>query len=311
MRRAAHAVLLAASILATSTRSEAAPLEGRWTLEARDRGDHVQLNLRRSWSERGGHGSWSWTDDFARSDLRGLPASRSADGPVSLALVRDAGTLHLEGRLDHGRGEGRFTFEPDASFVADLKRAGYETPTDEQLVRMCAENLGWSWIQGVRSAGIHASSIGDLLRLHDNGVTTEFVRGLAAADYGRLGMEEVIRLWVNGVSPEYIKGLGPGSGRRWPVEHLVRFRNNGLEASYVSALGPHFEAEDIVRLHNNGVEASYIRDIHALGYQSTSANDFVRLHNNGVSPAFVRRARELHGQVTTEELIRLRINGAQ
>jgi hypothetical protein len=304
-------VLLAALILGTSARSETAPLEGRWTLDARDRGDQVQLNLRRSWSESGSHGSWSLTDDFARSDLRGLPASPSGEGPVSLALVRDAGTLHLEGRLDHGRGEGRFTFEPDASFVADLKRAGYETPTDEQLVRMCAENLGRSWIQDVRSLGVRDPSIADLLRLHDNGVTPEYVRGLAAAGYRGLGTEEIIRLRVNGVTPEYVKGLGPGSGRRWSVEQLVRFRNNGLDASYVNTLGPRFEAEDIVRLHNNGVAASYVRDIRALGYESASADDFVRLHNNGVSPAFVRRARELHGQVTTEDLIRLRVSGAQ
>jgi len=304
-------VLLAASILATSTGSEAAPLEGRWTLDAHDRGDRVQLNLRRSWSERGSHGTWSWTDDFARSDLRGLPANRSADGPVSLELVRDAGTLHLEGRLDHGQGEGRFTFEPDPSFVADLKRAGYQTPTDEQLVRLCAEDLGRSWILNVRSLGIRETSIEALLRLRDNGVTTDFVRGVSAAGYSGLGTEDIIRLRNNAVTPDYLKGLGPGSGRRWSVEQVVRFRNNGLEASYVSALGAHFGADDIVRLHNNGIDATYVRDIRALGYESSSADDFVRLHNNGVSPAFVRRARELHGPVTTDELIRLRVNGAQ
>jgi len=311
MRWIARAALLAAVSSVAAAPCGAAPIEGRWTLEAHERGDRVQLNLRRSWSEAGSHGSWSWTDDFARADLRGLPASPSAEGPVALSLVRDPGTLRLEGRLDRGHGEGSFTFERSADFVADLKRAAYENPTDDELLRMCAEDLSRSWIQSVRSLGIQESSIGGLLRLRDNGVTTEFVRGLAAADYGGLGTDELIRLRVNGVTPEYVKGIGTRNGRRWAVDDVVRFRNNGLEAAYVKALGPHFEAEDLLSLHNNGVEASYVRDFRALGYESASADDLVRLHNNGVSPEFARRARELHGPVTTEELIRLRVNGAQ
>jgi len=311
VRRTAHLLLVSSLLAGAAIRSEAASIEGRWSLDARGGGDRVHLNLHRSWSEGGSQGSWSWTDDFARSDLRGLPAGPAQEGPVSLTLARDAGSLHLEGRLDHGQGEGGFTFERDTTFVAFLKRAGYATPTDDELLRMCAEDLGRSWIQDVAALGIRGSSIADIFRLRDNGVTTEFVRGLAAAGYGGLGSEEIVRLRVNGVTPEYIGGLGPANGRRWSVEEVVRFRNNGLEAAYVSALAAKFDAEDIVRLHNNGVEASYVRDFRKLGYESASADEFVRLHNNGVSPDFARRARELHGPVTTEELIRLRVNGAQ
>jgi hypothetical protein len=288
------------------------PIEGRWTLDTRGGSEQVRLSLRRSWNQGGSRGSWSQTDDVSRGELRGLPTTgRAPDGPISLAIVRDAGTLHLEGRLDHGQGEGRFTFEPDARFVADLGRAGFQDVGDEDLIRLCVEDLGRAWIQDMGSLGLPDPTLSDLLRLHHNGVKPEFVRALVSAGYDGLDVERVIRLWNNGVSAEYVRGLAAPPGRSWSVEQVVRFHNNGLEAAYVSALAPYFEAEDLVRLHNNGVEVAYVRDLRALGYESATANEFVRLRNHDVSPAFARRARELHGPVSTEDLIRLRVNGAE
>lgn len=311
-RPVALATLLAVAVAAAGTPAWAGPIEGTWTLDVRQGKDHVQLDLRRSWNQGGSHGSWRHTDDVPRSQVRGLPAAgRVPDGPASLALVREAGTLHLEGRLDHGHGRGRFTFEPDAGFVADLRRAGYQDVRDEVLVRLCIEDLNRAWIQDARSLGLRDVTLSDLLRLRDNGVKLEFVRALVSAGYGGLDANDVIRLSDNDVTSDYVRSLDAHSGQRWSVEQVVRFRNNGVEAPYVSALASYFEADDIVRLHDNGVEVSYVRDFRALGYEAATANDFVRLRNNDVSPAFARRARELHGPISTEDLIKLRNNGAE
>jgi len=310
-RKVTLATLLAVALAAAAAPAWAGPVEGRWTLDLRGSSGRVLLGLSRSWSQGGSRGSWNYTHDVGRSELRGLPTTgRAPDGPISLAIVREAGTLHLEGRLEHSHGEGRFTFQADAGFAADLSRAGFQDVGDEDLVRLCVEDLGLAWIQDLDSLGLHDATLSDLLRLHHNGVKPEFVRALVSAGYD-VDVERVIRLWVNGVSAEYVRGLEAPPGGPWPVEQIVRFHNNGLEAAYVSALARYFEAEDLVRLHNNGVEASYVRDFRALGYESATASDLVRLRNNGVSPAFARRARELHGPVSTEDLIRLRVNGAE
>jgi len=311
MRRVTLAALLAVAVGWVATPAWAGPVEGSWTLEMKG-GDRARLNLRRSWSLAGGRGSWSHTDEVARGELSGLPATgRVPNGPVSLALVREAGTLHLEGRLERGHGEGRFTFEPDAGFVADLGRAGIRGVSDEDLIRLCIEDLGRAWIRDMSSLGLGDPTLAGLMRLHNNGVRAEFVRALKAAGYDGLDVDGVIRLSNNGVTSEYVRALEAPPGRSWSVEQIVRFHNNGVEAAYVSALARYFEAEDLVRLHNNGVEASYVRDFRGLGYQSATASDFVRLRNNDVSPAFARRAQELHGPVSTEDLIKLRVNGAE
>src|SRR5882757_10732333 len=59
-----------------------------------------------------------------RNAFAGLTAAQmdaSADTPVDFRLVRDAGTLHFTGSFVHGDGVGRFTFEPNASYVATLR----------------------------------------------------------------------------------------------------------------------------------------------------------------------------------------------
>ena len=302
------ALALAAGTLAGVASAE---IEGRWTLDARDHGDRVQLGLKRSWQRGGSHGSWSHTTDVSRATIRGLAEAERRDGPVSLQLVREAGTIHMEGRLDDGRGGGRFTFEPDRGFAADLERSGLGPVRDEDLVRLCVGNLGRDWIRDAHALGLRKLSIDGLLRLMNNDVSPAFVRELTAAGYEGLEVDEVVRLRSNGVTPEYVRAIGAGRGRRPSVEELVRFRSNGVEAGFVTALTPHFESEEILRLHNNGVSSDYVRDFRSLGYESASANDLIRLRNNDVSPSFARRAVKLHGRLTTEELIKLRVNGLE
>ena len=310
MRRTVAWTLLLA--MATTTAAIATTgIEGRWTLDARDRGDHARLNLSRSWNRGASNGRWSSTTDISRGELRGLPASRGFDGPVTLSLVRESGTLHLEGRLNDGRGSGRFTYERDPGFVADLERAGFHDVNDEQLIRLCIDGLGRAWIKDLRSLGLHDPTLEDLVRLYDNDVKPEFMRALVSAGYGGLGVEDIIRLRNNDVTADYVRGLGVRRGWHPSVEDVVRFRNNGLESAYVSALAPHFDAEEMVRLHNNDVSADFVREFRALGYESATADELVRLRNNDVSPAFARRALTLHGRVTTEELIKLKVNGVE
>jgi hypothetical protein len=301
-------VLLAASLAATAA---GAGVEGKWKVDTRDHGEKTQLTLERSWSEGGSSGRWAWVNTVEPSDLEGLP--RSGDhGPVSMAWTHDAGTLRLEGRFDGDHGSGRFTFERNPAFVAELQRQGLGKVDDLSLMRLCVDRMGRTWIRDFRSMGLRRCSLEQLIRLHDNGVTPEFVRGLASIGYDELDAEEVVRLKNNDVTVEYVRGV-VGKGRQRPsAEQLVRFRNNGLPSGFVAALAPHFESEDLIRLHNNGLSADYVREFRALGYQSAGADELIRLRNNDVTPAFARRAQSLHGRdVTTEELIKLRINGVE
>src|SRR5262245_51530870 len=288
-----------------------ATIEGQWKIEPSSNSNAVHLTLERSWNESGSSGRWAWTDDFQRRELRGLP-SGDFHGPVTITLDREPGAFRLEGKFDGARGSGRFAFDGNPTFAAELERQGLGHASEEALLRRAADNLDRAWIQEARSLGLRDLSLENLIRMQDNGVTPEFVRGLAAAGYERLSTEEVIRLANNGVTIEYVRAISASKGKRPSVEHLVRFRNNGLDPKFVAGLSAWFDPEELIRLHNNGVAADEVRECRWLGYSAPSSDELVRLHDNGVTPAFARRAQSLHGRdVTIEELIKLHNNGVE
>jgi hypothetical protein len=169
-------------------------------------GDHIELGFKRSWNRSGSHGAWSSTSDFERSQVRGLPAGKNPSGAVSLSLVRESGTIRMEGRMDDGRGGGRFTFEADQAFVADLKRAGFREVDDEQMLRVCVHDLDREWIRDTKSLGLRDPTLDGLLRLRSHDVTADFVRGLTAAGYSNLSVDEVVRLQSHGVTADLRSG---------------------------------------------------------------------------------------------------------
>ena len=304
------AVLLATLLLLSmaAVPAIAAPISGSWIIDARDKEELVDLILRRSWNKGGSKGAWSHSTDIAPSELRGF---RKTDGPVSISIVREAGTLRLDGEMDHGRASGQFTFEADPTFAADLTRAGFGDATDEDLLRCCTHDVGRDWFRNFQSLGLRELTLDGLFRLSAHGVKPEFVRALSAAGYATLEVDDVVRLQVHGVSVDYVRGLGSSSGKKPTTDEIVRYKVHGLEPSYVSSLSRWFDPEEMVRLHLHGVSADYVREFRSMGYQSASVDDLVRLRNHGVSPAFARRAQELHGRVTTEELIKLKVNGIE
>ena len=288
-----------------------AAVEGQWKIDARGGGDQVQLNFTRTWNQGNSRGNWSSTEDYDRDDIRGLPSGTRAEGPVSMTIAREAGTIRLDGRMNDGQGSGKFTFTPDAAYVADLERYGFGKVSDEDVFRLCAHDVDRASIKEARSLGLRDLSLEGLIRMRANGVTPEFVRDLTGAGYRNLDVEQVIRLQVNGVTSKYFKGIVPSPGRQPTIEEIIRYKVNGLDPGYVTLLSAYFEPEEIVRLHLNGISADYVREFHALGYKSVTAEDLTRLRNNGVTSAFAHRALELHGRVTIEELIKLKINGIE
>ena len=310
MKSSALLTLALVAVAVAPASVHAAIVDGRWKIEGRESGGHVSLNLTRSWNQGNSKGTWSSTEDYDRDDLRGLPSGRSADGPVSMTIAREAGTIRLDGQMDDGQGSGKFTFTPDPNYVADLKRAGFGNVSDDDVFRLCAHDVDRASIREARSLGLRDLTLEGLIRMRSHGVTPEFVRALNNAGYSNLAVEEVIRLQIHGVTPEYVRGL-VSAGKKPSPEEIVRFKIHGLEPAYVSTLSRWFGPEEMVRLHLNGVSADDVRQFRALGYESAGAEDLVRLQNNGVSPAFARRAQELHGRVTIDELIKLKINGIE
>ncbi len=287
---------------------------GEWSVDGRDPGDHVHLTLVREWGSGGNRNRWSSTTDVERDQLIGITPSRwaSGNGPVSFRIVRDAGRFVCEGRMANGKGSGDFTFEPDAGYRAKLEQAGLRGIRRQDLERLTLHDVDLDLVRAFQSRGLRPT-VDDLVRIRSHGISADYVDDLKQAGIADLDVEDLVRLKIHGVEPAYARDV-TGSGRRtYTAEQLVRLKIHGVDAAMPGELAKlgygALPAEELVRLRINGVSSEYVRDLHAAGYTGISTGDLVRLHTYGVTADGARRAKRERGDLSVDQLLRLKTSG--
>src|SRR5215831_6919864 len=111
-------ILLFVYLLMTATTMHAA-LHGSWHANENSDDRKLHLSLVREHNQFG--------QSFELSSFTGLTEAQvhaSGDAPVKFSLVRDAGTIVLDGVFGDGEGGGRFTFNANPSYANDLRGMG-------------------------------------------------------------------------------------------------------------------------------------------------------------------------------------------
>jgi hypothetical protein len=292
-------------ILATTAR---AALHGSW--HASEASDHsLQLSLIRE------HNQFGHT--FELSSFTGLAAAQlqaSGDAPVKFSLVRDAGTIALEGVFGDGEGGGRFTFNANAKFPDDLRALGVtwtDDMDDERLFMLAALDVSRQFIRDMQALG-YKVSLEDFTRFRIHGASPEFVREMQSLGYRDLSAEDLVRFRIHGVRGDYVRALNE-LGYHPSAEDVVRFRIHGVSADLVKTLTTlgyrNLSGEDLVRFRIHGVSSEYVRDLKDLGY-TPNADDLVRMRIHGVSTEYIRSLKDAgYSGIPVEKLIEMRIHG--
>jgi len=250
-----------------------------WKLR-RNGQDTMYLTVRRFTP---GHGKWESGANVPFSHLRGLPPETvDGGGTARFEYMEDAGKLVCRGSFSWGRGEGSFDFFPNAQFRSELKKLGFDAPTDELLFSMMLSGVSLDFARVVHDAGL-TSSIRQLLDLHTEGVTPEYIRDAQREGYTGFSAQDYVDLRNRGVGPEFLRQL----------------KDYGL----------HPPAPDLVHLRMQGVTPRFLDDLKAAGYDALSADEIISLHAQGVSPDFVRTAHGLGYRFSPKELATLRNSG--
>ncbi len=241
-------------------------------------------------------------------DLVGLPQSDDGPGPQALRyrISREAGTLAFEGERRARRATGDVRLEPDASFLADLRRLVGTDPTASQLLSLITADIRGSFVRDLAELG-YTLGPEEVVRLRNNGVTAGYLRGIKGAGQP-VPVDDAIRMHNNGVSADAARTFREEAGRPLSTDDIVRLRAHGVTPEFVRELRSDSDAEitvdDIIRLRNNGVTARYVRDVRGAG-PSFSPDDIVRLRNNGVSAAFVKGLKDSGYDLPAAEIVRL------
>ena len=267
------------------------------------------------------------------------PTCSAAAAPRNSSTCRTPDASICEGNFSWGRGSGTFTFPPDPDFVAELKKLGYEAPTDEQLFSMLLMDVGVEFARSVRDAGLHAST-GQLIEMRIHGLTTEYIRETQRAGYRDFGPQDYIEMRIHGVQPPFLRdlkdagyqSLGEAGGRTANSRRQlgVSARPQGLRLAAQSVrhgaaqnsrrerrVSERLEGrgygdlgvERITELRIHGVSTDFIRDSKALGYNFTP-QEIVNLRIHGVDGNYLRRLRDSGMRnLSAEQIEKLKIHG--
>src|SRR5215471_6809360 len=262
---------------------------GQWIIEFnsfKSVPGRVQLSLQYE-TESGGHSNHSHM--IAREQLQGLSEAQamSSGTTVQFQIRSDAGAFNCEGWFREGKGSGHFVWVGNQSYVSELRRQGYETPTGDQLFRLGLSDVSFALLEELRAQGYERSSIDQLVRVGAHGVTIDYVREIGALGYRVGQVEKLVRMRDHGVTPDFIRELQALGYRELSAEQLVRARDHGVTPDFVGEIRDlgytNLSLENLVRMRDHGVSSEYVQKLRSNGIQNLTIDQVIRLRDHGIN----------------------------
>jgi len=228
-----------------------APITGQWTISGPIVEDRVQLSIRRY---RPGS-EMSSSSSVPLGQLSGLTRAQLGSSTPLVTrfdIVREAGTLRLEGYLQNGSGGGNFTFIPNPGYANEMRSLGYSDLSDENVFRLAIHDVSTTYVRSMSAAGLRPESTEKLITMRIHGVSVEFVNEMTTMGYKELKTDKLITMRIHGVTTNFIRDIESLGFGRPPIDKLVT-----------------------MRIH--GITPDYIRKVQARGFNNASIDQLVRL----------------------------------
>lgn len=311
-------------LLLTAVTAAQGALEGTWTSDSRSGWTDSSGEVRWQFNLRSDEGDHRWGFGVRPSELEGAPAAAAAGSAsdVRFTWTREAGVFRFSGTFDAGRGSGRYVFQPSETYLAAMRRLGYQiAPADtprlavldvstayvkeladaghaklslDELTRMRIHRVSAADIREFRVLGLDVPSTDMLVRLRIHRVTPEFVRGLAGRGYKGLLADDLVKMRIHRVTLEEIDELGALGFGGLATDELVKFRIHKVTPAFIREMrdaGFTAVTEDqLVRMRIHRVDAQFVRDARADGYAMSSSGEALDLAIRG--PRFTRARRK-------------------
>ena len=314
---------------------------GTWEVHLSGTPGQVQLTVRRGRSTNSRTMALADLERLAGTTL--ASASKVPASTVHFPIRREAGTFTIDGTCRNKACAGTFSFEPSATFGAELAKRGIGRPTPEDQFHLAVADIGIAYLDTLAAAGYakpdlrtlvraaqhgvdagyvkemaalgyRVGTVETLIRLRDHGVDPEYVRGMAANGLEKLSADDLVRGRDHGVDPEYVRGLAALGYRDLSLDALVNARDHGVDPEYVRGMAANglqkLSLDELVRARDHGVDPEYVRGMAELGYKAVALDALIRMRDHGVDPAYVRRLQQRGvSNLSVEEIIRRRDRG--
>lgn len=187
-----------------------ATVQGTWTTRPREN-DGGRRWVQVSMELDDDTGNWGWSVD--PDDLQGVSFAQF-DGDVPDArfeLVREAGTMSFAGTIRNGRGAGTFTFTPNAQWLREMERLGFDM-SERRVFQAAVHDIRLQYVRDLRGLGYNDLDEGDLFSFAIHGVSIEFIRGMNSLGYADIPPRQLITMRIHGVTPEWVRQVHAAMG---------------------------------------------------------------------------------------------------
>jgi len=304
------AAVLLTTVTVTSSCFANSPNDLRFKLQPSEvRGDQVTLQIHSGQDDR--HNGM--TSTFRSGELAGLDVARlNAGGPLSFALVREAGRVDCSGNSKGRAASGTCRFAPDANFNAYLVANGVAQPTLDESYGMTLVGVHRDLIGALRSANYPTPTIEEFIELSAVGVTPAYIADLSRAGYRPHDLDKLVEYRAVGVTPEYI-GAMARAGYNLPVGEAVEFAALNITPEFIKGfeqIGYRLPRDQLVEFKALGITPGFIQGFERIGYRNLPSDTLVELKALDVTPNFVMQVRgSMKSNASLDQIVQLKAIG--
>jgi len=214
----------------------------------------------------------------------------SSGSTVNFQLKRDAGTFNCTGRFNNGNGAGSFEFSSDPGFAARMREQGYDNLSAETQLVMAIYDINPAFVTDLRAAGYNDLTLDQLIKMG-------MQRAASDASGGNMGRgpsptpHVMITPQARGASNLVSEMEAMGYSR--PSAHqLSAMSTQGVTVNFVKEISSYFSTkptiDQLIGMSTQGVTPEYIKGLASLGYTGLSAKQVTCLGARGITLDYIQ-----------------------
>ncbi len=221
-------------------------------------------------------------------------------GKDSFQIVRDAGTLFLEGRLKkrggNFDGSGKWFFRPDTAYMRFMGRYGLREDDRQKTFSLAIRDISRKYLSEMEDRGYHGLSVDQLISAGVFGISPELVDEFRDAGYPDLSYNQLLSLRVQNVSPDDAREFEETGIGHLTLEQLVSAKMNGITPEYVKSFRKagfrDLTFNNLVTLHAFNLDVGDFEDCYRHRFMDFSQENMVWVCGFGITREDIKRMKE-------------------
>lgn len=267
-------------------------------------------------------------------------------GDNSFVLIKDAGTLQLNGNLLAEVSQGKYTFTENKDFAnylaanstasqeknlvlflffadvnrqyVDFLKSQYQTLDGQRLLEVAIHGISLAEYQGYIAVfeqyNHKKPSMSEIIEAKIHGVDQQYVQQIEKMGFAGLSMKKIIEAKIHGIDPSYVQHLKEAGLTNLSLDKVIEAKIHDINPHTVKelrALG--FEDltfTKIIALKIHGVSPAYIQELQSAGLKNLTLDQALEAKIHGVDAGSIKEIRALgFTNVSFEEIRNARIHG--